>query len=1154
MDPPVEPTPPPETIGTPPGPTTQELRLAIVLTGGVSLSVWMGGVCREIDLLNQASDAACPAPATLTQGERLARTLYQRLLGLLNVRVSLDVLSGTSAGGINAAVLGLANARRRDTGSMRDLWTHAGAFDQLLRDPRRPDPPSLLRGDEYLLGKLTAGIAAIAGEPVADPRPTHVFITTTLLSPEISRFTDSYGTVIADADHHGLFHFTDDLLGGAAAAQLAPPLALAARSGAAFPVAFEPAFVPCGSAADAAHPDMSAHANVTGPHWAADGSLLVNRPIAPLLQEVFDRPASGQVRRVLLYVVPSSRPIAASTPDRLDKPPNLGEALLKDLSATLNQSIAADLAAICEHNDRVAAVSETRLRLASLGVRLDRSRPDPVEAGTTVLTDLPTWRDYRRRQAEWLVRPLVASVLRQVVADPVLSARWPGGLGPGSDVEQRLRAVASAEVIRDWPLAPPQSPPEALRAAGCLGRTAFDAAKATILDILRSGYALADTPEARVQLATCDRRVHEAFTPPRETDLRAFVATRLAGSKAPETLDEVVARVTGDYVRGPEAGTGGTPQVAQPGVAGSGVTGSGVTGPGVSGLGAVQTLQAAWPALAGALIDVRDLLAGLVDRAPASPPEPAGAPVGAGPAGAGLAGAGSVGAGLAGAGLADAELAGDEPAGPPGRHSLLWRRAEAAHRIRTYLGFLQARDVARTVARLLDLHVAERSVLPVGVDVQQPVELVQLSADTRSLLDPARHTAEDKLTGMQLHHFGAFFKASWRANDWMWGRLDGAGWLIHLLLDPRRILSVVEDAGIEPADRADWFLGRIEEIVGAAPLTCLDGSSPTRSQLLDELAFLGSEAAPLPASLPTVSRWAARRSQESIAADELACVARHLRDGVEGNPGRAEREWLARYDAVAPGDAAAAAALLPSCPVSQQRLKDREQAVSPLFIRTLTQAVAVVAAAATAATSPPPFLRPTFATARSVTRIAYIATDKMHGFRARVLLVGIALAAFGTLAMATQNLVLGVSGLALIGAGTVMLSVALWRAVPTILAAIVTVVMLLIAAAPWLPWLDDWLFSWLQRSGMPWLREQRWPWTVLFLLVILPPLQALIRLAGQWLSRVAFIRRSRVAGAPGRPAGRVARTGGSQDGWSGRLVRMVGQGGWVRRGRGRRRG
>jgi hypothetical protein len=38
--------------------TAPEVRLALVLNGGVSLAVWMGGVTHEIDLLRRASRVA----------------------------------------------------------------------------------------------------------------------------------------------------------------------------------------------------------------------------------------------------------------------------------------------------------------------------------------------------------------------------------------------------------------------------------------------------------------------------------------------------------------------------------------------------------------------------------------------------------------------------------------------------------------------------------------------------------------------------------------------------------------------------------------------------------------------------------------------------------------------------------------------------------------------------------------------------------------------------------------------------------------------------------------------------------------------------------------------------------------------------------------
>jgi hypothetical protein len=78
-------------------------------------------------------------------------------------------------------------------------------------------------------------------------------------------------------------------------------------------------------------------------------------------------------------------------------------------------------------------------------------------------------------------------------------------------------------------------------------------------------------------------------------------------------------------------------------------------------------------------------------------------------------------------------------------------------------------------------------------------------------LNPGRSTAVSKLTGMQVYRFGVFFKSSWRANDWMWGRLDGAGWLVHVLLDPRRILAVLQAEDVPAGQRAEVFLDRLQQ-------------------------------------------------------------------------------------------------------------------------------------------------------------------------------------------------------------------------------------------------------------------------------------------------------------------------------------------------------
>ncbi|MGW9434316.1 hypothetical protein ACWHA1_41200, partial [Streptomyces decoyicus] len=181
------------------GADTQEIRIATAMTGGVSLAIWMGGVARELNLLQQAAWRRHPAAdhpfepelGVSTRCDGRVRDLYVRLLNLLDVTVSIDMLSGTSAGGINGALLGLARANSLDLGDLRDFWLTSGSFETLLRDPKESKPPSLLQGDGVLFKDLLEGIGQLkaADRHFRSPalldgtaRKTKVFITTTLLT------------------------------------------------------------------------------------------------------------------------------------------------------------------------------------------------------------------------------------------------------------------------------------------------------------------------------------------------------------------------------------------------------------------------------------------------------------------------------------------------------------------------------------------------------------------------------------------------------------------------------------------------------------------------------------------------------------------------------------------------------------------------------------------------------------------------------------------------------------------------------------------------------------------------------------------------------------------------------------------------------------
>lgn len=1065
--------------------------MALTFTGGVSLAIWMGGVAREVDLLMQASDLRNqgsngePGPCT----DQDVRGFYRGLLDLMDQQVTVDVLSGTSAGGINAALLGVAAARCVELDPLRELWLSAGSLRTLLRDPRIDNPPSLLQGDGQMLAELSKGIESIrAQQPTPWPNPdrkTDVFITTTLLSPEHSRFTDDYGTELEDTDHHGQFHFTETTLPAAGtAAPTGAALALAARSSASFPLAFEPAFIPFTAAdADATHPDMSDYANTTRSHWAADGGLLINRPLGPMLQTIFDRAAERQVRRCLLYVTPTTGSFAAGDTATPSAPLDLLKALIRDAGAALNQSIAADLAAIQDHNDRAQAASDIRLQMARLGSSLPEG---------TQLAGQATWDAYLKKEAAALSVPVVAEIIRALNIMPSLPPGW--GHAPANNQDNGLRQIAMTTVIDSWPKTPPrEEQKDTAQVAAGLGLPAYDGAKATALRLIRLGYQLASTAADRHTLAGLGKAVHDARSGAARPDLRAIVTSQLAqastaGPPHPSRADAVKSTV--EYVK--ELNAGGT--------AGS--------------------LAEAWRTLAGVVEEVVDLLENLVPGAgtcaPRSPLPPWKAPVAAeartyvaylkhGASGATNQTSASQETNAAPATSAtpapkataaqssDATDAASRPdpegddtgpaQGGPGDTAVAGDTASTA-------------GTGATVTRLLALYVSVRAAQPVLAEVEQQVELIQVSGDTRSLLSRSRSTAHQKLTGAQVHNFGAFYKGSWRANDWMWGRLDACGWLVHVLLDPRRILAVLEnDPDVAEDAFLDTFTTRLATLVGAETVP---------DDVRDELGYLADLTKTVPTSLPTLSMWVAQQGQLHVVQRELPIVAGFIRDTSESTPSASERAWLNRYDTTygtqkgapaTPITREEASHLLDTLPVPDQTLAQERALMTPLFLRTLTQTGAVAIAAATAMNQPPATLRLTFATARSVTRTAYAATNAANGRRPTTVWISLLLIILGVAGMLTNSTLLGVTGLVATLAGALLLAICLTRPVTHILQVFLAMGVVLLAALPWLPTLEEPFFNWLsKRTAWTSVTSISWLWVVLLLLVLLPPATTLVDL------------------------------------------------------------
>src|SRR5262249_15020039 len=82
------------------------------------------------------------------------------------------------------------------------------------------------------------------------------------------------------------------------------------------------------------------------------------------------------------------------------------------------------------------------------------------------------------------------------------------------------------------------------------------------------------------------------------------------------------------------------------------------------------------------------------------------------------------------------------------------------------------------VRRMLELDVVQLAFSGATDDIEQEVELVEVSA-ARKDRDGRPTEVGDKLTGVQLYHFGAFYRRSWRVNDWLQGRMDGIARLVE---------------------------------------------------------------------------------------------------------------------------------------------------------------------------------------------------------------------------------------------------------------------------------------------------------------------------------------------------------------------------------------
>ncbi|MFQ6329138.1 patatin-like protein [Nocardia sp. CWNU-33] len=395
-----------------------ELRIALVCYGGVSLAIYMHGITKELHKLVRASraldnilDSEPDAPNPFDNQSDTEAVYFDALRDMARegrrLSVNIDIIGGTSAGGINGIVLSKAIAQNASQDDLKRLWIDHADLRALVRAPSiggtvtrtffaalfklatfwtRRAP---LNGDlmsRLLYQALTgmdqptsSGAAGNAVGPVADTLipdggALSLFVTTTDLNGFDVAIRSPDGTVgQRELCHAQVLEFIQEngnkpIFGK----QATPTLAFAARATSAFPGAFDPVNVLTFPREAEFPPNVEvdtdrfrfnyAENGVDAEEaWFVDGGVLDNAPFDLVIDAISRRQASTEVYRRLVYIEPD--PGCA-----LEAPPtdtNSGRAAKRrwgrDLFHVLNgikgsQSILDDLIDLRAMNEKIAEV------------------------------------------------------------------------------------------------------------------------------------------------------------------------------------------------------------------------------------------------------------------------------------------------------------------------------------------------------------------------------------------------------------------------------------------------------------------------------------------------------------------------------------------------------------------------------------------------------------------------------------------------------------------------------------------------------------------------------------------------------------------------------------------------------------------------------
>lgn len=417
----------------------KEVRFAVVMYGGVSLAIYINGIAQELLRLVRSTSSSHddgngdrdPVPAEELKGtERVYRRLScllsdpqllktfraaldnnpapakpdvvdQRLTeNIVNTRFVIDVLSGTSAGGINAIYLAKALANDQNLDELKTLWVTEGDIALLINDKQsvtglelsNQTPPQSLLNSRRMYFKLLKAFQGMettkkSAKGYISPHVDELdlFITTTDIEGLIYplRLSD---TVVYERRHRNVFHFKyatpeatgnerNDFLG-----KNDPFLAFAARCTSSFPFAFEPMRLCDINEVLDCFPefDNKDARKIALDDWKAffkdnkdqftgkeiefhqrsygDGGYLDNKPFSYATETLLRRDAPVVVDRKLIYIEPSPEH-PEDEPPRKQKYQALENVKAALLDLPTYETIREDLQRVMDRNELIKRVN-----------------------------------------------------------------------------------------------------------------------------------------------------------------------------------------------------------------------------------------------------------------------------------------------------------------------------------------------------------------------------------------------------------------------------------------------------------------------------------------------------------------------------------------------------------------------------------------------------------------------------------------------------------------------------------------------------------------------------------------------------------------------------------------------------------------------------